>query len=177
MYNKHLIAKEEEFGKIASENHQSKTWIKTLQLDLEQKVKDLEEANVNIERLHTDYNNSMEQNIYKIQDHQNASDELNCKINKLKLREEQLQTELDNKDARLKEDEVKLKCVLFNRPKVDAELKEKEKLLEDANSELEALKCTPLTVNESIFFILLQDYSNTVFLFHSTIKPLPQNIT
>ena len=77
MYNKHLIAKEEEFGKIASENHQSKTCIKTLQLDLEQKVIDLEEANVNIERLHTDYNNSMEQNIYKIQDHQNDSDELN----------------------------------------------------------------------------------------------------
>ena len=38
-------------------------------------------------------------------------------------------------------------CVLFNRPRVHAELKEKEKLLEDANSELEALKCTPLTVN------------------------------
>ena len=38
---------------------------------------------------------------------------MNCKINKLKLREEQLQTELDNKNARLKENEVKLKCVLF----------------------------------------------------------------
>ena len=147
MYNKHLIAKEEEFGKIESENHQSKTCIKTLQLDLEQKVRDLEEANITIERSHTDYNQSMEQNVYKIQDHQNDLDELNCKINNLKLKEEQLKTELENKDARLKEKEVKLKCVLFNRRRVDAELKEKKKLLEDANSELEALKCTPLPVN------------------------------